>query len=125
MNWTAWNSVTANADISRPSAVPSTASVTANMTTAHGVLTSMSSSQIATADVTSACARAAAPNATPYPPISSPRRSGVVSRRSSVPDVRSRTIVTDVTRNITTNGKMPSICGPTRLNTRGCRRRRT
>ena len=40
--------------------------------------------------------------------------SGVVSRRSSVPEVRSRSIAMLVTRNMTTNGRMPSIVRPTR-----------
>jgi hypothetical protein len=38
----------------------------------------------------------------------------VVRRRSSVPDVRSLSMVIEVTRNITTNGKMASIMSPTR-----------
>ena len=119
MNCTAWNSVVANADISRPRAVPSTASTTANRPIAHGIWTSSPSSQIATAELTSDCTRAATPKPSAYPPMSSPRRRGVVSRRSSVPDVRSRTIVTDVTRNMMMNGNSPSICGPIRSNTTG------
>lgn len=43
----------------------------------------------------------------------------MVNSRSRVPEVRSRTIVTEVTRNMMTNGKIPSICGPIRLNTPG------
>ena len=43
----------------------------------------------------------------------SPRLIGSVISRSSVPDVRSRSIVTEVTRNITTSGKIPSSGGPT------------
>lgn len=36
---------------------------------------------------------------------------GVVINRSSVPDVRSRSIVTEVTRNIIRKGKKPSSAG--------------
>ena len=39
--------------------------------------------------------------------------SGSVISRSSVPEVRSRSIVIDVTRNIVTNGKSPSSGAPT------------
>ena len=41
----------------------------------------------------------------------SPLPSGVVSSRSSVPEVRSRSVAMLVTRNITTNGKTPSMGG--------------
>ena len=44
---------------------------------------------------------------------------GVVSSRSRVPEVRSRSMVMEVTRNITTNGKMASIIRPTRSKVRG------
>ena len=45
--------------------------------------------------------------------------SGIVIRRSSVPLVRSRSIAIDVTRNIETSGKIPTIGTPTRWNVSG------
>jgi hypothetical protein len=44
----------------------------------------------------------------------SPLPSGVVRSRSRVPDVRSRSVATLVTMNITTKGKTPSSAGPIR-----------
>ena len=43
---------------------------------------------------------------------------GVVSSRSSVPVVRSRSMATEVTTNITMNGKSASSMGPIRSNTK-------
>jgi hypothetical protein len=44
---------------------------------------------------------------------------GSVISRSSVPVVRSRSIVIDVITNISTNGKMPTSGPPTRSNVSG------
>jgi hypothetical protein len=45
--------------------------------------------------------------------------SGIVSRRSSVPVVRSRSTVIDPTRNIEISGNSPTRPGPTRSNASG------
>src|SRR5205814_1169132 len=63
---------------------------------------------------------AASANARPYPSSRSSLCSGVVSSRSSVPVVRSRSIATLVTRNIAMNGNTPSMMTPTRLKIIGC-----
>ena len=56
-----------------------------------------------------------APKARAYPSIRSPLPSGVVSSRSRVPVVRSRSVAMLVTMNMTTKGKTPSRAGPIRL----------
>ena len=66
MNWTAWNSVEANALTNSPSAMPSTALAIARTTTSpREPATSRPSSPKATATVTSAWTAATAPKARP------------------------------------------------------------
>ena len=110
---TAWNSVRATADAARPRAVPSTASRRATSTTTHSApATRMPHTPTAKAVSTSACTTATAPNASAYPSTTEPRVTGVVMSRSRVPDCRSRSVATLVTRNITMSGKRPSSSGP-------------
>lgn len=75
--------------------------------------------QYATPAATAACTAAASPNAMPYPKSRSSLPSGVVSSRSRVPEVRSRSMAMLVTRNMITKGKMPSITNATRSNVVG------
>ncbi len=80
---------------------------------------SRSNSQYATPDATAAWIAAAMPNAMPYAKSRSSLPIGVVSSRSSVPVVRSRSIAMLVIRNMITNGKTPSMIRPIRSNTPG------
>ena len=113
MNCTAWNSVRAKPLASSPSAVPRTASKTATTTSSHtGPATPRPHTQTANPVAITACTTASAPNATAYPSMKSPLPIGVVSRRSRVPDWRSRRVATEVTMNMTTIGKTPSRAGP-------------
>lgn len=66
-----------------------------------------------------ACTTATRPKARPYPPMMSNLRIGMVSSRSSVPVERSRSVATEVTRNITMDGKIPS-SGPPILSNKCC-----
>ncbi len=110
MNCTAWNSVRAKALQSRPSATASTAfSAAIMMTRALLPAVCRPKTQYATAEAMPACTAPASPKAMPYPKSRSVLASGVVSSRSSVPVVRSRSIAMLVTRNMMMNGKKPSI----------------
>jgi len=120
MNWTAWNSLAANADSSSPSAMPSSALPIASAPTAHGEpATSRPSTANATTLTTAAWTAAKPANAIPYPSRMSSLPSGIVSSRSSVPVVRSRRTVIEPTRNIEINGNRPTRPGPTRSNACG------
>ena len=55
----------------------------------------------------------------PYAASRSPRRSGVVKMRSSVPDARSRCIVIAVIKNISSSGNRPSMIRQAELNGAG------
>ena len=52
------------------------------------------------------------PKATAYPSRKSSLPIGIASSRSSVPEVRSRSVVTEVTRNMMMNGISASSAGP-------------
>jgi hypothetical protein len=68
---------------------------------------------------TAACTSAVMPKARAYPSRRSSLPSGVVIRRSSVPLVRSRSVPTLVTMNITMKGNTPKRIGPNRSKTPG------
>src|SRR3954452_1881207 len=112
-NCTAWNSVRANAETNRPSADPSTASQTATTTSIHtGPATSSPSTPKQSSTASTDWTAATTPKAMAYPPRKSPLPVGMASSRSSVPVERSRSVVTEVTKNITMNGISASNGGP-------------
>ncbi|GAB3335898.1 hypothetical protein GCM10027452_09310 [Micromonospora halotolerans] len=120
MNCTAWNSVRAKALQNRPSATASTALIAAIMITSPMLPAVVRpNTQYATAEATVAWTTPARPNAMPYPKSRSSLASGVVSSRSSVPVVRSRSMAMLVTRNMMMNGKKPSMISATRSKTVG------
>ena len=120
MNWITWNSVRANALASRPIAIPSSALAIASATTAIvEPAASTPSTANATIAVAVACTAATRANAIPYPSSRSSLASGSVISRSSVPVVRSRSIVIDVIRNIMISGKSPTIGPPSDSNDPG------
>lgn len=97
MNWTAWNSVRANALTNSPSAMPSSALPMASSATSQAPCGASSPSALKpTVQTTAAWIVASAPNASPQPASRSSLASGSVISRSSVPVVRSRSIVIDV-----------------------------
>jgi hypothetical protein len=66
MNWTAWNSVRANALENRPRVLPRTAFPTASMAISHGgPAVSRPSRRNATSETSVACTAAASANAAP------------------------------------------------------------
>ena len=77
----------------------------------------VSPSQTLTPVAAATCTTASSAKLSVYPAIRSMRAIGVVSSRSSVPPVRSRSIAMDVSRNMIRNGKNPSSAGAIRENT--------
>ena len=89
--------------------MPSTAFVTARKTTSQrGPEVWRSRSPNATSETSVAWIAATVAKAIPYPSSRSSFAIGIAIRRSSVPVVRSRSIVIEVIKNIAMNGKSPS-----------------
>ena len=111
MNCTAWNSVRANAETNRPSAMPEQRVQHREHDDQPGVEpATCRSSRPKRDDATRAPPAARPARRTPgrSRPAGRASRAACVISRSSVPVVRSRSIAIDVTRNIEMSGKMPT-----------------